>query len=166
MHTSAILSPCGTYRYVLCRMWDATKPTVLFICLNPSTADATVDDPTSRVCMNYARRWNYGTLLIGNLFALRSTTPGVLWNANDPIGPENDTHLQQMQAQAALVICAWGNSGKLLDRDKHVLRMLKTPYCLITLKSGCPGHPLYKRTTLVPMPLAEYSGVRSQESEC
>jgi len=48
MKKDAKLSDDKLYRYQLSRIWDEDKPTVLFIMLNPSTADADVDDPTIR----------------------------------------------------------------------------------------------------------------------
>jgi len=152
MKASAVLSLCGKYRYELCRAWD-TKPAVLFIGLNPSTADATQEDNTSRVCINYAKNWGFGTLLVGNLFAFRSTDPTTLRTEKDPIGPENDKYLRELQSKVSLVICAWGNLGALLKRDEQVLRFLNAPHCLVKLKSGRPGHPLYKSASLHPIPL-------------
>ena len=150
---SAVLSDSGAYRYRLQRVWDANRPAVLFVCLNPSTADATQDDNTSRVCMNYAKRWGFGSLLLGNLFAIRSTDPRGIRRVSDPIGPHNDWCLKKLQAQASLVICAWGDAGAHLDRDQQVLGFLTAPHCLAKLKSGRPGHPLYKRATLNPVVL-------------
>jgi len=148
-----VISPCSKYRYELRRVWDDKKPLVLFICLNPSTADEKVEDNTSRICINYAKRWGYGGLLVGNLFAYRSTDQGALHRVADPIGPENDQWLQKLQSEAALVVCAWSDTGGYKARDKQVLAFLKNPYCLVQLKSGRPGHPLYKRTDLQPIPL-------------
>lgn len=152
MKTSAVMSPCKRYRYELRRVWDEQKPLVLFICLNPSTADEQTEDNTSRVCINYAKRWDYGGLLMGNLFAYRSTDPKVLRFVADPVGKENDVWLQKLQSEAALVICAWGALGKLMGRDKEVISFLKDPYCLTQRKNGCPGHPLYKQADLKPLP--------------
>jgi hypothetical protein len=153
MQMTATISECQRYRYHLQRTWDPSLPAVLFVGLNPSTADATVDDNTSRVCLNYAQRWGYGTVLMGNLFAYRSTDPGALKQVEDPVGPENDGWLQRLQAQADLVICAWGEWGSLYGRDQVVLAGLKDPFCLVKLTSGRPGHPLYKRRDLRPIPL-------------
>jgi len=125
----------------------------MFVCLNPSTADAETEDNTSRVCINYAKRWDYGSLLIVNLFAYRSTDQSALYNVADPIGPENDDWLKKLQPEAALVVCAWSDTGAYKDRDKEVLTFLKAPHCLVKLKSGRPGHPLYKRADLKPIPL-------------
>lgn len=153
MNTSAIISNCGQYRYELHRIWDEEKPLVLFIGINPSTADATNDDNTSRICMNYAKRWGYGGLLLGNLFAYRSTKQSAIFSVLDPIGAQNDLSLQKLQSEAALVVCAWGNQGTYKNRDKDVLAFIKNPHCLRKLKSGSPCHPLYKSATLQPVPL-------------
>lgn len=153
MKTSAIISPCEQYRYELRRIWDETKPLVLFVCLNPSTTDAKIEDNTSRVCINYSMRWGYGGLLIGNLFAYRSTDLSAIYKTLDPIGPVNDYWLQKLQDEASLVVCAWGDTGSFKNRDRDVLKFLKAPHCLVKLKSGRPGHPLYKNANLKPTPL-------------
>lgn len=153
MRSSAILSRCGRYRYALRREWDGARPKVLFIGLNPSTADASRDDNTSRVCIGYARRLGFGGLLLGNLFGWRSTDPAMLRAVPDPVGPRNDARLRVLQDEAALVVCAWSDAGGWRDRDRAVLAWLRAPHCLSRLKSGRPGHPLYKRADLRPMPL-------------
>ena len=153
MELSAVISNCQLYRYELRRVWDNSKPAVLFIGLNPSTADGSTDDNTSRVCINYAKRWGYGSLLLGNLFAYRSIDQSALHRVPDPVGPDNDAWLNRLQSRAQLVVCAWGNTGALNNRDHAVLSFLRNPHCLTKLKSGCPGHPLYKRSTLQPVSL-------------
>ena len=153
MKQSAVISKCEQYRYELRRVWDESAPLVLFIGLNPSTADGSTDDNTSRVCINYAKRWGYGGLLLGNLFAYRSKDQSALYTASDPIGPENDTWLRKLQAHAKLVVCAWTNTGSYMGRDQAVLKFLREPHCLVKLKSGRPGHPLYKRADLKPISL-------------
>ncbi|WP_031483982.1 DUF1643 domain-containing protein [Maridesulfovibrio frigidus] len=153
MKKTAIISECGYYRYELRREWDNLLPTVLFICLNPSTADNETDDPTSRVCINYAKRWGYGSLTIANLFAYRSTNPDILSTVNDPVGPKNDAHLKRLIKESDEVICAWSNDGGLYKRDQDVLPLVSNPKCLVKLKSGKPGHPLYKSRNLAPVPL-------------
>jgi hypothetical protein len=71
----AEFSDCGTYRYALWRTWNALQPGVLFVGLNPSTADATTDDPTIRRCIGFAKRWGYGGITMANVFAYRATDP-------------------------------------------------------------------------------------------
>jgi hypothetical protein len=111
-----------------------------------------LEDNTSRVCVNYARRWGYGSLVIANLFAFRSTDISKLYVVNDPIGPDNDLHLIRLCNEAVEIICAWGNDGSYNDRDVKVMSYLKNPKCLVKLKSGRPGHPLYKSKALNPIP--------------
>lgn len=160
----AVFSECRNYRYMLSRSWDAVKPGVLFIGLNPSTADARVDDPTCRVCVNYAQRWGYGAMTVANLFAYCATYPAELRRAAAPVGPRNDAWLRRLvhavnsaaidgtSGPAPCVVCVWGDMGRYLARDEQVLAMIDNPRCLKILGSGAPGHPLYKRRELVPVP--------------
>lgn len=126
----------------------------LFIMLNPSTADASHDDPTVRRCIDYATRWNFHQLVVCNLFAWRSTDPEGLHKAEDPIGPENDRAILLAAETADLVVCAWGNHGSLNQRGSKVQTMLIDHgvklYCLGQNQDGAPVHPLYQRKDLKP----------------
>jgi hypothetical protein len=153
MNRSAIFSGCRRYRYVLWRIWDDSRPWILVVGLNPSTADERHDDATSRVCIHYAQRWGYGGLALANLFAWCATKPAELYRATDPVGPDNDRHLRRLIDGAGEVLCAWSDHGGFRDRDREVLRMIPHPKCLTHLKSGRPGHPLYKRRELRPVVL-------------
>ena len=139
----ANFSPCRSYRYTLARTWQATGPTALFICLNPSTADEATDDATVRRCIGFAKRLGFGRLLLTNLFGFRATCPIALTKATDPVGPENDDWIREASMAADLTIVAWGIHGRLHERDQAVLRNLSTPHCLGTTKDGQPRHPLY-----------------------
>ena len=150
MEKSAILSADRKYRYVLTRIWDETKPTVVFIGLNPSTADEEVDDKTIRKCIGYAKRWGYGKLIMVNLFAFRSTDSSMLKRVEDPVGPDNDSYIQKSESN--LVIACWGNHGKLLNRDKVLMDSLPNLVCLKRNKNGTPHHPLYLSKDITPMP--------------
>jgi hypothetical protein len=143
VRSSAKLSSCRKYRYTLMRTWDESKPSVMFVGLNPSTADAKIDDPTVRRCIGFARRWGFGKLVLTNLFAFRSTDPALLEDIADPVGPENDHWIAQSSRVADLTVVAWGVHGSLLERDQEVLAQLHEPHCLGTTKSGAPRHPLY-----------------------
>lgn len=148
MDRSAVLSVCERYRYVLRRMWDADLPLLPYIMLNPSTADAAVDDATIRVCIGRAIRMRYGGILVLNLFAFRATDPRALKAVSDPVGPNNDGYLSGvlLGMKPKQVIAAWGDHGALLDRDKTVLALCRAHgvplYCLGTTKAGNPRHPL------------------------
>lgn len=155
---SAIISPCGRYRYTLTRRVGQAGGVVNFVMLNPSTADAEDDDATIRRCIGFARSWGYGDMVVTNLFAWRSTDPKGLLSAIDPIGPENDYHLANEARLADLIVCAWGTPGKLKGRAAVVLDMLgriDMPHCLARTKQGQPGHPLYLAGDLKPVPMEE-----------
>ena len=96
MIKQAEISPCGQYRYTLSRQWNPAAPAVMFIMLNPSTADARQDDPTIAKCIQLAQTWGYGRLLVGNLFAWRSPRPQDLPTAPNLIGPQNDAALMRL----------------------------------------------------------------------
>ncbi|MFG0284197.1 MAG: DUF1643 domain-containing protein [Phycisphaerales bacterium JB039] len=143
---TATLSPCRRWRYALGRRWGEGPP-VVFIGLNPSTADETVDDPTCRRAMGFARAWGFGACAMVNLFALRTTDPRVLRRAADPVGPEADGWILRAVDGAPLVIAAWGAHGALRGRAGQVLDLLgdRRLHCLGRTKSGQPRHILYLR---------------------
>jgi len=150
----ADFSPDKIYRYSLWRIWDANKPFVLFIGLNPSTADENEDDPTIRRCINFARSWGYGGLYMANLFALRATDPEEMKSHERPVGEDNDKVLMELAKKAGLIVCAWGTHGTHLSQENHVYELLKTYnlMCLGTTNNGHPRHPLYVKSDMEPMP--------------
>ncbi|PCR88706.1 hypothetical protein CP557_21800 [Natrinema ejinorense] len=151
--SDAVLSDDGEYRYRLTRTWDAAKPTVAFLMLNPSTADASEDDPTIRRCLGFAKDWGYGSLVVANLFGLRTPDPSNLRDHPNPIGPDNDDHLRDVCTDAAQVVAAWGANGSLQDRARAVAKSLETDlYALDTTKAGHPVHPLYQPKDAEPEP--------------
>ena len=165
MPSGAIFSPCRRYRYVLWRNWNLSQPAVLFIGLNPSTADETVNDPTMRRCLDFAKAWGYGGMIVTNLFAYRATKPKDLRDAKEPIGPECDRWIstlcqysvyQEGTAYGKDIILFWGNHGKWLGRDRAILQLIHpiepNPHCLAITKQGQPAHPLYLPKSLTPIP--------------
>ena len=140
------------YRYSLWRFWEKDKGYAAFVCLNPSTADEDQDDPTVRRCINYAKDWGYGGMIMLNIFAYRSTSPKNLYFAYDPVGPDNDFHIRSACSKAGITIAAWGGHGNYLNRGKAVMEMLTDPKCLAQTQAGLPKHPLYLRKDLIPIP--------------
>ena len=145
INKSATFSNCRKYRYALSRSWDAKKKIVLFIGLNPSTADEKKDDPTIRRCINYAQSWGFGGLQVANLFAYRATKPTKLRYVENPVGDDNDQQLIKLSKMADLTVAAWGNEGALINRDKQVIKLIPNLMCLKINKSGQPAHPLYQK---------------------
>jgi hypothetical protein len=148
---TATFSPCRTYRYALTRRWSA-RPLAVFVMLNPSTADALVDDPTIRRCAGFARRWTCGGIGVVNLYGLRATDPRELRDHPDPVGPDNDLVIASLLSDdqpAGPVVCAWGAHPGTAERAQQVMELLRnrriSPLCLGTTKGGQPRHPLYVR---------------------
>jgi hypothetical protein len=154
MIKDAVISECGTYRYKLRRRWGEGAA-VCFIMLNPSTADASIDDPTIRKCVGFAKLLGYEQLDVVNLFAYRSTDPSKLRMVPDPIGVENNRYIMSAVESCAAVICAWGAGSPIEYRGPWVQKvMLKrmgiTPLALKVTKGGHPAHPLYLPYTCTP----------------
>lgn len=123
-------------------MFDRTSY-AQFIGLNPSTADETLDDPTVRRCISFARSLGFGALCMTNAFGWRSTDPAIMKAQSDPVGTENDYWLKEVAASAGIVIAAWGVHGSHMGRDREITRMISERHCLGTTKDGYPKHPLY-----------------------
>jgi hypothetical protein len=150
--TTALFSPCRTYRYTLWREWGGSAGYAMFVGLNPSAADETVDDPTIRRCMAFAQLWGYSALCMTNLFAYRATLPSVMKAAADPVGPENDRYLQLLARKAGVVVVAWGVHGTHRGRALQVQHLLPQLHYLRLTHAGHPGHPLYLPKSLRPVP--------------
>lgn len=156
MEIGARIDDSKCYRYRLWRHWSE-EPLLGFCMLNPSTADAEVDDPTIRRCIGFAQRGGYGGIEVCNLFALRATDPAELFTPRlvpdgsrhyllDPIGPENDAAILECLDRSEHIVCAWGGrKGNPLIRAKQVLHLLGKRIILHLglTQNGMPRHPLY-----------------------
>lgn len=170
MKRETIFSPCRKYRYTLWREWDCDTLTgcsddlahageyVMFIGLNPSTADETKDDPTIRRCIRFAKQWGYGAMCMTNIFAWRDTDPAKMKLAENPGGIDNQHHLLSIASEAGLVVAAWGNNGASQCRDLTVRQWLSgigiQMKCFRITQNKQPQHPLYVAadTTLIDYP--------------
>jgi hypothetical protein len=123
-----------------------------FIGLNPSTADESVNDPTVRRCIEFARDWGYGGMYMLNAFAFRATDPRVMKAHSDPVGADNDRALMYFSGLSMITIAAWGCHGAHQDRHSRVIELIPNLHCLGITKHGFPKHPLYLRADLRPMP--------------
>jgi len=150
MTVAAILSNDGRYRYTLTRQWSDRAPMV-WCMLNPSTADASKDDPTIRRCIGFAVREGWGGIHVVNLMAFRTKDPAECVLVSDPIGWENDGYLEKAAELTGKVVCAWGTKAP----EKYVRRAVAllagdcgraSLWCLGTTRNGSPRHPLYVRS--------------------
>lgn len=159
----ATISACGRYRYALGRAWDdeddARSIFAVFM-LNPSTADGTIDDPTIRKCIHFAKQEHCGSLYVRNLLAWRATDPKELRLVGDPLGPLNLEVLQR-RIVFGLRVAAWGQLGskwlrRITQRSLgyvkfteclHVLALTEHGYDRSSLFASQitrqPRHPLY-----------------------
>ena len=164
MTDGAMFSDDGHYRYTLCRTVHlaeetADKGLVVFVMLNPSTADAERDDPTIRKCISLARAWGYGQLKVVNLFAYKSPKPRDLATIKSKDldgGSPNDKAILEAVEMADKLVCAWGSGGSLpavfkrevlQPRVQKVLEIVKNqrkkPYTISENLTGAnqPQHP-------------------------
>lgn len=166
MNHDTVFSPCRKYRYTLWRKVPVsftfepracTGSVVMFIGLNPSTADEVKNDPTIRRCIDFASRWGFPHLCMCNLFGYRATEPRDMKAQPDPVGPENDHWICEVAKDAGLIVAAWGTLGTHLDRNRKVLGLLaglgKPVHLLKRTAAGHPSHPLYLPADLEPRPL-------------
>ncbi|POA45578.1 hypothetical protein C1893_23265 [Pseudomonas sp. MPR-ANC1] len=164
---SAIISPCGQYRYRLdrdCGLPFEGSKVIAYFGINPSTADATLDDQTVRKWRGFTIRNGGHRFIVGNVFAYRATDVDELVRVDEPFGLEWREHLIQIIAEADILVPCWGRLSKipralrrappelmkrLIDSGKPVLHFGVT-------KSGDPLHPL-----LLPYetPLTPWSAV-------
>ena len=153
--SQAVYSDCETYRYSLSRRWDATAPAVMFVMLNPSTADERQNDPTVERCEQRARRLGYGSFQVTNIFAFRATDPRDMKAAFDPQGPDNIRILTQGAAASDHIIAAWGVHGAHRDQGRAMAQLLadtEVPLFHLGLtKDGHPRHPLYLPYSQAPV---------------
>ena len=155
----ATLSLDERYRY---RLWRTVGPgarSVTWVMLNPSTADASQDDPTIRKCKEFTRRWGFDRMEVVNLFAWRATNPKELPKVDEPIGLENNETILARALASEWVIAAWGSDKFAVQRARTVTRMLTGAgvhlRCLRKSKDGHPYHPLYLPYGSMPITYAE-----------
>lgn len=155
---TAEISECGRYRWWLGREFPDGNGTITFVMLNPSTADADLDDPTIRRCMGFARSWGFRKLMVRNLFPYRATDPSELLTARQPDGGERGLRELGQILVSDKIVLAWGSTKIPHAMDRLVLKLLddsnRTLYCLGTTANGSPRHPLYVRADqpLIPFP--------------
>jgi hypothetical protein len=155
----ALISADGLHRYMLWRVVNGYadlqwQRRVLWLMLNPSTADGMADDRTIGRCAEFTEAWGYTGFNVGNIYAYRATDPDhladVAINGTDVIGPNNYKFLRHMADSSVLVVCGWGGNvpGCAEFHRKAVKTALaaigrKPLLCLGTTQSGAPKHPLY-----------------------
>lgn len=149
--SGAVFSNDRKYRYVLWRIWDDTKPKIMFIGLNPSTASEDLDDPTIRRVKRFAADWGYGGVYMTNLFGIVSPDPSILIESGLDIIGDNDRWLIDISGKCEAILFAWGAFQEAEDRAKRVVAMFEDAICLGVNKNGSPKHPLYIPASTKPV---------------
>ena len=154
----AIMSPCGRYRWLIWETWSL-DPFLGMNLLNPSVASHLIDDPTwvrGRRRAGASLSPRYGGLLLWNSFAYRATDPADMKASADPVGALNDQFIDAAIDASDRIICGWGAHGGHLGRDEQIKARMRSkgaaPYALTLTKGGHPGHPLYLKESLQPVP--------------
>lgn len=150
LNAGADFSEDRRYRYSLWRIWDETKPLVMFIGLNPSTANEDENDPTIKSVCRIAKNNGYGGVYMMNCFPYVSTDPSKL---KDGLTLETNTknidNLKEIGAKCKDVVFAWGNFKEV---DEYVSGLLSFMFpnakALFINKNGSPKHPLYCKSDI------------------
>lgn len=152
MEASAVID--GQHRYLLTRSWGPGKR-IGWCMLNPSTADAKVDDPTIRRCISFAKSWGFDGIEVVNLFSWRATDPKKVREfMTDAVGHLNGIHVQGVVERCQTIVAAWGATPWAEPRSVEMLWSLRywgaDVVCVGVTKSGAPRHPLYVKAVMKP----------------
>jgi hypothetical protein len=143
--SGAAFSEDGKHRYALWRIWDESKPLVMFIGLNPSTANHKTNDPTIESVIRISKYNGYGGFYMMNCWSFIATEPKYLDTKSGLI--ENDEWLTKIAGICKDVVFAWGNfqivRGHL--KDSMFKKLFPNALCICKNKNGSPGHPLFKK---------------------
>lgn len=158
----AEISDCGKYRYKLWRVWDKNLPKVLFIMLNPSTADGSADDPTIRRCIGFAKAWGYGGIMVGNISPFRATNPKELLGLKLDreyalVRNINSQRINKMAYECEITVLAYGNSP--IPVPVYIFHVTNKVHCINETAKGFPSHPLYLKKNLTPKLYKYPSGI-------
>ena len=147
----AAFSECRKYRYALWRIWDRGKPLVMFVGLNPSSANEYKPDRTITRVGGITKYNGYGGFYMMNCFPYVSTDPDDLKDFGNTA--LNDEWLIKVGKMCKNVVFAWGGFDVVpeLGRDAEMKAMFPKAKALFVNKDGSPKHPLYckKETAFV-----------------
>jgi len=127
------------HRYKLSRHWDLNKPQILYIMLNPSIGNESIDDPTIKRLLSFTRKFNYGGFFVGNLFTYITPNPKTL-DTSIGLTNKNLNILHNLVSKVDKVVYAWGNS---IEEPNEFKKFISGPMCFGKNLNGTPSHPLY-----------------------
>ena len=127
------------HRYRLSRHWDLNKPQLLYIMLNPSIGNESIDDPTIRRLLSFTRKFDYGGFFVGNLFTYITPNPKTL-DTSIGLTNKNLNILTNLVSKVDKVVYAWGNY---IEEPNELKTFISNPMCFGKNINGTPKHPLY-----------------------
>lgn len=143
----------GRHR-ILMRRWLGEafpKRYLLFIGMNPSTADATVNDPTCAREWTFARREGFDAMIKANVGDYRATHPKMLLEPG--VVASSPANLPAIRAAAAgadkVVLCHGKLNKALVPAGAALVEAMREDgidlWCFGVNGDGSPKHPLYLR---------------------
>lgn len=150
----AVFSDDGRHRPLMRRWLGDTFPDhyLMFIGMNPSTADATVNDPTCAREWTFTQREGFDAMVKANVGDYRATHPKMLLEPDVVVSsPANLPTIREQAKGAARVILCHGKLNKALVPAGQALVQALTEdgidlWCFGTNADGSPKHPLYLRS--------------------
>lgn len=147
---SAIISTCGKYRYRLERTVGMEGPVYAFFGVNPSTADANLNDATVRKWIGFTKVLGGSRFIVGNVFAYRATDVRQLAGVDDPYGDDIGDHVTDIIEESDILVPCWGNTSKVPPQLQGAFDVLmdallssgKPVRHFGLTKAGDPKHPL------------------------
>lgn len=151
LRSSAEFSDGRIFRQKLMRDWTAEGQqtrTILWLGMNPSTADLNFNDPSCHREFLFSRQWGYTRYLKGNILDYRATHPrDIPRDLGAARTQRNLEAIREMAAEAESVVIAHGNMLKrhqpAIDDVLGVVAQSGAPlFCLGLTGKGFPRHVL------------------------
>lgn len=158
-NNGASFSECREYRFALWRIWDESKPLVMFIGLNPSTANETEPDQTIKSVTRISKNLGYGGFYMMNCFPYVSTNPNDLIDHDKTVYSQqqffiNNQKLKEVSDKCKDIVFAWGKFKVLQKRSLELIKMFPHAKALILNKDNSPRHPLYVKSDCQLIPFS------------
>lgn len=143
--SGAVFDHTNRYRFLLWRLWDE-RPRVLFVGLNPSTANELSDDPTVRRLMRFAESWDYGGFYLCNVFGYCTAYPEELFSSQ-ALHKANKPAILMANSLTVASVAMWGDGIEKVENGRsiaeHIKELVAPSFCFGLTQKGNPKHPLY-----------------------
>lgn len=151
-NSGAKFSDDKKFRLALWRIWEDDKPKVMYVGLNPSTANETKNDNTITKLVKASKHNGFGGFFMLNLYSYVTAYPEQLkgnWEIMDGI---NNKHLLDYSGKADKIVFCWGNFKEAQEKASELKHAFSDAWCFKQNKNGSPKHPLYCKDNSVLIP--------------